>query len=90
MVNDSWLYDFEIAVLITNDTDYKTPIEMLKKRGIQIWLLSPTTKSGDAPAWLLEKVSDRVEVISLGMLQACQFPKIMTDRDGLFYKPASW
>ena len=90
MVNDSWLYDFEIAVLITNDTAYKTTIEMLKIRGSQIWLLSPTTKSGDAPAWLLEKVSDRVEVISLGMLQACQFPKIMTDRDGLFYKPASW
>jgi len=90
MVNDSWLYKFEVAVLITNDTDYKTPIDMLKKRGIQIWLLSPTTISGDAPAWLLAKDSDRVKVISQEMLRDCQFPEIMSDRDGPFYKPASW
>ena len=90
MIDDAWRDDFEVAVLLTNDTDYLTPIKILRQRGYKLWILSPTTRPGRSPSPILENNSDRLEVIARETLRDCQFPATLTDHQGAFNKPADW
>ena len=82
--------EIEVAVLISNDTDFLSPIKFLKGRQIKIWILSPTTRPNRWPAYLLINLADRADEITVDKLRDCQFPNILKDNDGTFSKPTNW
>jgi len=90
MMDDACRKEIEVAVLISNDTDFLCPIKFLKARQIKIWLLSPTTRPNRRPASLLINRADRADEIPVDKLRDCQFPTILKDKNGTFPKPANW
>ncbi len=90
MMNDAFRKEIEVAVLISNDTDFLAPIKFLKGRQIKIWILSPTIRPNRRPAPLLINRADRADEISVDKLRDCQFPTTLRDKDGTFSKPPNW
>ncbi len=90
MMNDAYKKEIEVAVLISNDTDFLSPLKFLKGRQIKVWILSPTTRPNRKPASLLINCADRADEITVDKLRDCQFPTVLKDGNGTFSKPASW
>ena len=90
MMDDAYRKEIEVAVLISNDTDFLSPLRFLKGRQIKVWILSPTTRPSRWPASLLINHADRADEIPVDKLRDCQFPAILKDKDGTFSKPDSW
>ncbi len=90
MMDDACRREIEVAVLISNDTDFLSPIRFLKGRQIKVWILSPTTRPNRWPASLLINRADRADEITVDQLRDCQFPTTLKDKDGTFSKPANW
>ena len=82
--------DFDEAVVISNDSDFALPIEMVStKFGKVILIINPHPKrklSGD----LIKVSSSYMRTINKKVLAACQFPATLTDSRGTFKKPATW
>jgi hypothetical protein len=78
---------FDIAAVISNDTDLEEPLRVVKdelKKGVA--LLHPSKyASGN-----LGKHATTVRRIRAGALRAAQFPDELVDAVGPFRKPASW
>jgi uncharacterized LabA/DUF88 family protein len=84
---DAFDRDFELAVIVSNDSDLVGPIEVVRKRfGLQVGVLNP--QSGFSSALFrtatFYKKSPRSELAN------CQFPDRLTDAGGTFAKPARW
>lgn len=80
--------DFDVAVVVSNDTDLLTPIQMvIREFGCRVGLLNPHSAS---PARSLLQAASFYKPIRRGVLAACQFPAVMSDARGNFSKPASW
>lgn len=90
MMDDAYRKEIEVAVLISNDTDFLSPLKFLKGRQVKVWILSPTTRPNRSPASLLTNRADRTDEISVDKLRDCQFPTILKDKDGTFSKPPNW
>ncbi|MEE9465465.1 MAG: NYN domain-containing protein [Candidatus Neomarinimicrobiota bacterium] len=90
MMDDAYRGEIEVAVLISNDTDFLAPIKFLKGRHIKVWLFSPTTRPDNEPAWLLTNCADRCDEITVDQLRDSQFPTNLKDVNGTFTKPTSW
>ncbi|HUZ90056.1 MAG TPA: NYN domain-containing protein [Candidatus Acidoferrales bacterium] len=89
----SWLLldaarnDFDVAVVVSDDSDLLTPVRMVttdlhKKVGI----LNPQQKG----ACQLREAATFVRRLRAGPLAGCQFPDEMTDVNGTFHRPPSW
>lgn len=79
---------FDIAVIISNDSDLKEPIIQVRNRfGKRIVLLSP---KGVRLSGALKPLADFIRQFSPGALAASQFPDHMTDSVGAFQKPPGW
>jgi hypothetical protein len=84
---DAFRGDFEIAVVVSNDTDLATPISMVVNEfHLPVGLLNPHKR----PARDLLKIVNFYKPIRSGALAAAQFPTTMTDTNGTFQKPAGW
>ena len=90
MMDDAYRKEIEVAVLISNDTDFLSPLKFLNGRQIKVWILSPTTRPNRKPASLLINCADRADEIPVDKLRDCQFPTILKDEDGTFSKPPNW
>jgi len=79
---------FDVAVVISNDSDLKEPIIHVRNRfGKKVVLLGPkTTRISGA----LRPLADFIRRFGPNALAAAQFPAQMTDRVGQFQKPAGW
>lgn len=78
---------FDIAVVVTNDSDLVMPIQQVRQRlGKKVFLLCPRQRA----SFELQKNVDGVRHIRQGVLQAAQFPATLTDPNGTFTKPPSW
>lgn len=87
LVSDAYENSFEVAVLITNDSDLKEPVDLVRNRlGKKVGVLNPQKH----PAVALTKVATFLKTIRSGVLQASQFPDQLTDARGSFDKPAGW
>lgn len=83
---DAYERDFEAAVVITDDSDLAFPITMVRKRlRHHVTVLSPRDKS-----WKLRQVATRFRPIEVKHLVASQFPRELTDANGIITKPAGW
>lgn len=79
--------DFELAVVVSNDSDLICPIEVVRKKfGRQVGVLNP--QSGFSGA--LYRTATFYKKIPRADLANCQFPDPMTDANGSFSKPTIW
>jgi hypothetical protein len=87
LISDAYEERFEVAVLITNDSDLLGPVELVSHRlRKRVGLLNPQRH----PAFVLKKAATFFKQIRSGALAASQFPDELTDANGVFRKPASW
>jgi hypothetical protein len=79
---------FDVAVIVSNDSDLKEPIRMVRDRfGKQIVLFGPkTTRISGA----LRPLAGFIRTFGPNALRACQFPDQMADSIGPFRKPKGW
>ena len=90
---DGFRQDYEVAIVISNDSDLAEPIRLVRgELRLPVGVLAPTVKKGRRPSAELKRVSDPgyYRVIHLGALKACQFPPSLNDAKGWFFKPKSW
>ena len=85
MLNDAWEDDFDLAILISNDSDLAEAVRLVKNRKKHIGLFLPnkarTSKS-------LLKNADFIKRIRSGVLINSQLPSPIPDTN--IYKPQTW
>ena len=87
LIHDGHRGDYEQAVVVSNDSDLRTPIELVRSDlGLRVGLLNPRKRV----ALGLAGVADFYKPIRKGVLGASQFPDELVDETGTFRKPASW
>ena len=84
---DAYHDDYEIAVVVSNDSDLLMPIQVVTREFKKpVGLLNPQKNPSHA---LLPHVAF-IKQIRPGVLAKSQFPKTLRDKRGSFSKPASW
>lgn len=87
LVSDAYEDRFDCAVLVTNDSDLREPVNLVRHRlGKTVGILNPQRH----PALALTKVATFMKTIRAGALGASQFPSVLRDARGTFSKPKSW
>ncbi len=87
LIEDGYEDRFECAILISNDTDLKTPLLCIKRKLKKtVGIISPYTITHIE----LQKSSHFHKTISVKALQTCQFPDKMKDFKGDFFCPTKW
>ena len=91
---DAFKGDFEQAVVISDDSDLKLPIQMvIQELGLTVGVLNPQQKPAQPNlprASQLQSVASFYRVLRLGPLMGSQFPKTLTDTIGTITKPPTW
>lgn len=79
--------DYELAVIISNDSDLVEPIRVVRsKLGLEVGVLNPQRITSHA----LRKAASFYRPIRLGALKASQFPATLADARGTIRKPRGW
>ncbi len=87
LLHDAHKGRFEIAVVISNDSDLLEPIKIVRQElHKKVGILNPHPNPSRA---LLPHI-DFIKQIRPGVLNAAQFSPTLTDARGRFTKPASW
>jgi len=86
---DAFDGDYEVAIIISNDSDLVEPIKVVRyKLGLKVGILNP--QIGKRTSWALRNVATFYRNIREGVLRDSQFPPILTDEKGTFRKPSQW
>lgn len=84
---DAFKRDCEVAIVVSNDADLKTPVEMAQDElGIRVGVLNPhkpRKRSLDLHGTFFKQLRQ-------GPLAASQFPAVLRDAQGEIRKPVSW
>ena len=87
LIEDGYENQYDCAVLISNDTDLKTPLSRVKRKLKKlVGVISPYKTTHIA----LQKFSHFHKTISVEALQQCQFSEKMQDAKGPFFCPPEW
>jgi len=90
LLRDCFKDKFDRAVVISNDSDLTTPIEItVQECGKPVMVINPSGKrfmSGD----LIKVASEFRRTINFSACAACQFNPTLTDSVGAFTKPPTW
>ena len=87
LLHDAHLGRFDVAVVISNDSDLLEPIRMVRDElGKKVGILNPHR----IPSRALLPHIDFFKPIRAGVLQASQFSATMNDGTGAFTKPPAW
>ena len=87
LVRDAFRTEFEAAVLITNDSDLKEPVRIVRHElGLAVGILNPHKRTSR----VLAKHASFIKQIRKGVLQKSQFPRSLRDNHGTVTRPASW
>jgi hypothetical protein len=87
LLNDAHLGRFDVAVVVSNDSDLLEPIKIVRQQlGKTVGILNPHKNPSRA---LLPHI-DFIKPIRSGVLGASQFPNAMRDAVGTFTKPVGW
>lgn len=79
---------FDVAVIVSNDSDLKEPIAQVRNRfGKKVGLHSPR---GSRISRALLPLANFVRPFGPTSLKAAQFPDELTDANGQFQKPPGW
>ncbi len=81
---------YDTAIVVSNDSDLTTPIEMAVNRlGKQAIVVNPYPSRRQSSE-LRRAASRTVSEINASVLRASQFPDKLTDAQGSFTRPGSW
>lgn len=84
---DGFNDEYDVAIVVSNDSDLAEPIRLVKSRlGLQVVLLNPRRVT----ATDLLGIADSYRTVRLGPIGDSQFPPQMTDAHGTISKPESW
>jgi hypothetical protein len=87
LVNDAHKGMFQVAIVVTNDSDLVEPIRIVNHEvGLPVGVLNPC----DQPAGGLKKAADFYRVLRPSILSKSQFPDQLVDAKGDFSKPSGW
>ena len=87
LVRDAFLKRFDVAAIITNDTDLVEPIRIVTEElGLSAGIISPT----EHPAQKLQDVASFMRRIRPDHLRNSQFPNPVITQNGEIEKPDSW
>jgi hypothetical protein len=87
LVNDGYQGKYELAVLVTNDSDLLSAIQIVQKDlDLKVGILNPQIH----PSKVLKEEAHFFKKIRSGVLKASQFPPTLNDEKGSFYKPKQW
>ena len=88
LLMDAFDDTFDVAVIVSNDSDLKEPIMQVGQRfGKRIGLLVPRTTHVSRA---LQPLAHFVKRFGPTALANCQFPNSITDAIGAFHKPQGW
>ena len=87
LLMDGFEDDYELAVLISNDSDLKLPIELARTRlNKQVGVFDPSgARSTD-----LRNAASWYRPLRRGALRASQFAETLSDGSGVIRRPAGW
>jgi hypothetical protein len=84
---DGFRGDYEVAAVITTDSDLALPLRMVRTRlQLPVGLLKP----GEQFANELMRAATFYKPIREGVLAVSQFPPQLTDAHGTITKPSTW
>ncbi|MFN8637408.1 MAG: NYN domain-containing protein [Chloroflexota bacterium] len=84
---DAYEQDFEMAVIISNDSDLVMPIEVVRRQLKKpVGVLNPNERFSNA----LKRAATFYRPIGEQGLASCQFPPTLQDATGTISKPPSW
>jgi uncharacterized LabA/DUF88 family protein len=87
MLLDAFEDKFEIAVVVSNDSDLLPPVRMVREKfGKKVLIVCPH----EHPSKALLKHSDGTWRVRRGLLEASQFPDAMRDQHGPLERPQAW
>jgi uncharacterized LabA/DUF88 family protein len=90
LVSDAYEAKYDVAVLITNDSDLLTPVLLVSQRlRRRVGILNPHNPERRASVEL-QRAATFYKRIRAGVLKDSQFPDQLTDVVGTFHKPAVW
>lgn len=79
--------EYELAVVVSNDSDLELPIRMTRNRlGKQVGVFDPSRRK----SFQLQSAASWYRPLREGPLSASQFPDTISDAQGTFRKPNSW
>ena len=84
---DGFENKYDLAVVISNDSDLVTPIEMARiKLGKQVGVIDPRSKR----SFELRKAASWYRHLRQGPMRASLFPDTLSDTQGPITKPSGW
>lgn len=87
LIRDAFEKRFDVAVLITNDSDLAEPVRIVTQElALPVGVLNPHQYHSQE----LKRLATFVKRIRQSDLHASQFPQMLTDAKGTFRKPSSW
>jgi len=87
LLHDGHLDRYELAVVVSNDSDLLSPIQIVASElKLQVGLFNPHQH----PSRELIEHALFVKNIRKGVLSMSQFPSHLSDEHGTFHKPPSW
>lgn len=87
LLRDAFTKKFEVAVLVTNDSDLAEPVRIVSQElKFPVGILNPH----QVHSVQLQRLATFIKRIRQGDLIASQFPSILTDAKGSFHKPSGW
>jgi len=87
LLRDAYNKSFEVAVLITNDSDLVEPVRIVRHElNLPVGILNPHQQHSAK----LKQEATFIKRIRQADIIASQFPTIMTDSKGQFHKPPTW
>lgn len=88
LLMDAFEDRFDVAVIVSNDSDLKEPIRLVRDRfGKKIVLLGPKSSRISGA---LRPVADFIRQFGPNALARAQFAVRLTDANGTFHKPTRW
>jgi uncharacterized LabA/DUF88 family protein len=86
LVADGYEDAYDAAVIISDDSDLVEAVHIVRRRlRKHVTVLSPS-----GHAYEMKQAATRFRQIDPAVLTRAQFPPVMRDAQGEFYKPASW
>jgi uncharacterized LabA/DUF88 family protein len=87
LVADAYENAFDVAAIITNDSDLLEPVRLVRQRLKKVvGILNPQPH----PAFVLKQTASFFKQIRPAALKASQFPDNLRDTVGDFHKPPAW
>ncbi len=87
LLNDAYRKDFELAIIVSNDSDLLEPLIMVKEHlGLPVGILNPQKH----PSFHLKQHAAFIKKLRTGVLRASQFPDQLIDANGTIHRPLGW